>query len=107
MDLVYTYLKIKKIAKTIKEKYKISSMVEIVQYVFSDEDILTLFVRVGADCKDNKEADDLINQAMIDGLDYFEIQKRVIEALIEANFYKKELQEMLKTLEVQTTLEQN
>ena len=51
MDLVYTYLKIKKIAKTIKEKYKISSMVEIVQYVFSDEDILTLFVRVGADCK--------------------------------------------------------
>lgn len=107
MDLVYTYLKIKKIAKTIKEKYKISSMVEIVQYVFSDEDILTLFVRVGADCKDNKEADELINQAMIDGLDYFEIQKRVIEALIEANFYKKELQEMLKTLEVQTTPEQN
>lgn len=107
MDLVYTYLKIKKIAKTIKEKYKISSMVEIVQYVFSDEDILTLFVRVGADCKDNKDADELINQAMIDGLDYFEIQKRVIEALIEANFYKKELQEMLKTLEVQTTPEQN
>ena len=107
MDLVYTYLKIKKIAKTIKEKYKISSMVEIVQYVFSDEDILTLFVRVGADCKDNKEADELINQAMIDGLDYFEIQQRVIEALIDANFYRKELQEMLKTLEVQTTPEQN
>lgn len=102
MELGYTYLKIRKIAKKIKENHKISSMVEIVQFVFSDEDILTLFVKEGADCKDNKEADELINNAMIDGTDYFDIQKMVIEALIEANFYRKELQEMLKTLEVQT-----
>ena len=94
MELGYTYLKIKKIAKKVKEIYKISSMVEIVQYVFSDEDILTLFVREGADCKDNKAADELIEQTMIDGVDYFDIQKMVIEALIAANFYKKELQEM-------------
>lgn len=107
MELGYTYLKIKRIAKKIKEHNKISSMVEIVQFVFSDEDAFELFVKEGADCKDNKEAQELINQAMLDGLDYFELQKKVIEALIDANFYKKELQEMLKTLEVQNTPAQN
>lgn len=107
MELVYSYLKIKKIAKKIKENNKISSMVEIVQFIFSDEDIFELFVKEGADCKDYKEAQELISQAMIDGVDYFDLQKKVIEALIEANFYKRELQEMLKTLEVQNTTAQN
>lgn len=102
MELGYTYLKIRKIAKKIKETYKIGSLVEIVQFVFSDEDVFELFIREGADCKDNKEAQELINSTMQDGVDYFELQKKVIEALIDANFYKKELQEMLKTLEVQT-----
>lgn len=103
MQLDYTYSKIKKIAKEVRGKYQINSLVEIVQYAFSDEDILTVFIREGSGCKTNAEADKLIDETMQGGTDYFEIQQEVIRGLISANFYKKELQEMLNNLTVSAT----
>lgn len=103
MTLDYTYIKIKKIAKEVRAKYQINSMAEIVQYVFSDEDVLTVFVREGSDSKTNAEADMVISEVMQTGVDYFEIQQEVVKGLIRANFYKKELQEMLNSLAVSAT----
>ena len=100
MELNYTYAKIKKIAKEVKKTYPIGSIVEAVQYVFADEDILSVFVREGADLKDNGAADELIGETMAEGVDYFDIQQEVIKGLIRANFYKTQLQEMLKNLTV-------
>lgn len=102
MDLSFTYSKIKRIAKEVKKTYKVGSLVEIVQYVFSDEDVLSLFIKEGSDLKGIDEADALIDKTMADGVDYFEIQQEVIRGLIKANFYKKELQEMLDSLTVST-----
>lgn len=105
MDLVFNYSKIKKIAKEVKKVYTVRSLVEIVQYIFMDEDIMTLFIREGADLKSNSEADTYIGDAMMGGTDYFEIQQEIVRALIAANFYKKELQEMLNSLTVSTEVE--
>lgn len=101
MKLSYTYSKIKKIAKEVKKIYKVGSLVEIVQYVFSDEDVLSIFIREGANLKDNEAADNLIGETMLEGVDYFEIQQEVIKGLIDGNFYKKELQEMLNSLKAE------
>jgi len=105
MDLKFNYLKIRKIAKEVRKTYKINSLVEIVQYVFSDDEILSVFIREGAELKTNSEADALISDAMETGIDYFDIQQEVVKGLIDANFYKKELQEMLNSLTVSATQE--
>lgn len=105
MDLTFNYIKIRKIAKEVKKSYKVNSLVEIVQYVFSDEDVLSAFIREGLDLKTNAEADNKISEAMENGADYFEIQQDVIRALIAANFYKKELQTMIDSLTTQTEVQ--
>lgn len=105
MELTYTYGQILLIAKEVRKMgIKIGQLVEIVQYIFSDENVLHVFVRIGGGYSKNEEAIEAIGNAMANGEDYFEIQQDVLRALIAANFYKKELQEMLNSLsEVEKT----
>lgn len=105
MELNYTYRKIKKIAKEVKKKYTIHHMVEICPFIFQDDDIFEYSVREGADLTNNDAAAEMIEKAMIDGIDYMDVQKEVIRSLIKANFCVKELTEMLNTLEVSTEVQ--
>lgn len=106
MELTYTYKKILEISKEIKRMgLKVGQLVEIVQYVFSDENVLHVFVRIGGGYSKNEDAINAICEAMEQGVDYFEIQQDVLRALIAANFYKKELQEMLNNLNSTETSE--
>jgi len=104
MELSYTYKKILDVAKEIKKMgIKIGQLVEIVQYIFSDENVLHVFVRIGGGYSKNEDAINAICEEMENGKDFFEIQQDVLRALIAANFYKKELQEMLNTLNKEET----
>ena len=99
MELNYTYSKILRIAKEVKKLgIKVGQLVEIVQFIFTNENVLHIFVREGCELKSDEEAIEAIGEAMANGEDYFDIQKDVLQALINANFYKKELQEMLSAL---------
>ena len=102
MELTYKYRQIKKIAQEVKKVHKINSLVEVVQYVFSDDDVFNIFVREGAGLKSNSAAEEFIEQAMENGEDYFAIQQEVVRGLIKANFYVKELTEILNNLTVST-----
>lgn len=102
MQLKFTYKKILEVAKILRAKgLKFNQLVEMVQFIFTDEEAFQTFIRVGADCKDNDGAIDFISAEMESGKDYFDVQQGVIEALIAANFYKKELQDMLKALKTE------
>lgn len=99
MVLEFNYGKILGIAKECRKKgLKVGQLVEVVQYIFTDEEVLHIFVRVGGNLGKNEDAINAIGEEMANGVDYFEIQQNVLRALIEANFYKKELQEMLNSL---------
>ncbi len=98
MELSYTYGDILQIAKEVKKFYKLSQLVEMVQFVFQDEVVLHIFVRYGLKLKSNDEAIEKIGEAMADGEDFFEIQQDVIRGLIKANFYKKELEQILQNI---------
>lgn len=102
MGLKFTYRKILEISKILKAKgLKFNQLVEMVQFIYTDEEAFQAFIRIGADCADNDGAIDFISAEMESGKDYFDVQQSVIEALIEANFYKKELQDMLKALKTE------
>jgi hypothetical protein len=98
LDLKYTNLDIKVLARKVKQTYKIDSLVQMVQYVFSDADIFNEFVRVGAHTTEDK-ADKLIQSELDADRDYLDVQMDVVEGLIASGFYKKELRAMLTTLQ--------
>lgn len=101
MELNYNYEQIYDIAKEVKKKHTISQIVEIANLAVLDEDVLNIFVRVGAgaNLKDNRSALKYISDNMENGEDIYDIQLDVIRALIRANFYAKELQKILDAAE--------
>ena len=101
MELNYTFEQIYDIAKEVKKKHTVQQIIEIANLAVVDEDVLSIFVRVGADLKDNRAALKYIGEAMANGVDFYDIQLEVIRALIRANFYGKELQKILDATEAQ------
>lgn len=106
MDLTYNYGKILKIAKEVRKNHSITQTVEMVQFVFTDENVLHLFVKEGLDIDTTDKAIKAISEAMENGEDYLDIQKSVVRGLIDANFYKKELRQVLDNLEATPNIQE-
>lgn len=94
----YDYGKIKELIKFVKKTYRVETLPQAVTFIFSDEDVMSEFVKKGADLNSYKEADALIDEKMKEGMDFKEIQEEVLKGLINAGFYKEELTQMVDAL---------
>lgn len=106
----YDYGKIKELIKFVKKAYpgEVKTLPEAVTYIFSDEDVMSEFVKKGADLNSYKEADAFIDEKMKEGMDFKEIQEGVLKGLIESCFYIAELTQMVEALngKMQAVVEQ-
>lgn len=100
MKLHYNYAKILSVYKQVKKSYEVNQLVEMVQFVFTSEDVLHLFIKEGLDLKTTDEAIQAISDAMEQGEDYFDIQQDVVQGLIDANFCVKVLTQILEDLKL-------
>ena len=98
MELKYTYGSISRLSKFIKKRYEVKMLPSMIECMFEDTDVLTEFVREGAELKTKEEAECFIDKAMQEGKDIKEIQESVLEGFINANFYKIELQMLLNQM---------
>lgn len=95
--LKYNWQKLATIFLEAKKRYNLSYLYEVLEVFLYDVEIFELFIREGADLKDTKAAREWVSNKM-ESTDFEDIQIEVIDALYNANFYRKKLEEIKNAL---------